>query len=178
MVLVEEDPRRKAELEQRIAAAARSRRLRSGRLDVRIGQGSCHPVLLEGLTRTDSMRRPMFVLLDGFGGPEMPFDLLRRIAGAHHSNEVMFTFQPSFLVRFAEKNEHHHTAGDAFFGGSGWHDVFRQPSSAKAAYLRDQYRATLKSVGFQHMLAFEMIDEAGHLLYLIFGTRHERGSRR
>ncbi|GLW74642.1 hypothetical protein Kpho02_69400 [Kitasatospora phosalacinea] len=67
MVLVAEDPRRKAESEQRIAAAARSRQLRSGRLDVRIGQGSCHPVLLEGLTRTDSMRRPMFVLLDGFG---------------------------------------------------------------------------------------------------------------
>ncbi|RAJ44774.1 three-Cys-motif partner protein [Kitasatospora sp. SolWspMP-SS2h] len=175
MVLLEEDPRRKAELEQHIAAAARSRRLRSGRLDVRIGQGSCHPVLLEELTRTDSMRRPMFVLLDGFGGPEVPFDLLRRIADAHHSNEVMVTFQPSFLFRFAEKNEQHRAAGDAFFGDSDWHGVFQQPSSAKAAYLRDQYRTSLQQAGFQHTLAFEMIDEGSRLLYLIFGTRHERG---
>ncbi|MFD7645793.1 three-Cys-motif partner protein TcmP [Kitasatospora sp. NPDC059795] len=117
----------------------------------------------------------MFVLLDGFGGPEVPFDLLQRIAGSHHSSEVMVTFQPSFLVRFAEKNEHHRARGDAFFGGSDWHDVFRRPPSTKGAYLHDQYRATLQRAGFQYTLAFEMIDEAGHLLYLIFGTRHERG---
>ncbi|MFG2915616.1 three-Cys-motif partner protein TcmP [Kitasatospora sp. NPDC048298] len=173
MVLVEEDPRRKTELERRIAAAAGTTQ-QTGRLDVHITQGQCHPDLLQQLARARSLQHPMFVLLDGFGGPVVPFHLLQRIANQRRS-EVMVTFQPSFLVRFAEKNEHHRAAGDSFFGDRGWHGVFREPSSRKAAYLRDRYREALGRAGFQHTLVFEMIDEASHLLYLIFGTRHERG---
>ncbi|WP_051836752.1 three-Cys-motif partner protein TcmP [Streptomyces sp. NRRL WC-3742] len=174
MVLVEENGRRKTELERRIAAAVDSSGSRGDRLDVHIAQGQCHPDLLQQLDRTGSLHHPMFVLLDGFGGPDVPFPLLQRIATQHRS-EVMVTFQPAFLVRFSEKAEHHRSAGDAFFGGTQWHGVFQQPSSRKAAYLRDRYRESLGRAGFQHTLVFEMIDEAGHLLYLIFGTRHERG---
>ncbi|GAA2999704.1 hypothetical protein GCM10010519_35360 [Streptomyces lactacystinicus] len=174
MVLVEENARRKTELEHRIATAAGTYGPRSGRLDVHIAQGQCHPDLLRQLARAGSLNHPMFVLLDGFGGPEVPFPLLRRIATQRRS-EVMVTFQPAFLVRFAGKDDRHRAAGDAFFGDSDWHGVFQQPASAKAAYLRDRYRESLGRAGFQHTLVFEMIDEAGHLLYLIFGTRHERG---
>ncbi|MET9397343.1 three-Cys-motif partner protein TcmP [Kitasatospora sp. NPDC002965] len=174
MVLVEEHAKRKAELELRIAAAAGTPGSRSDRLDVRIAQGQCHPDLLQQLERAGSLHHPMFVLLDGFGGPEVPFHLLQRIATQRRS-EVMVTFQPSFHVRFSEKAERHRAAGDAFFGDTEWHGVFQQPSSTKTPYLRDRYRESLGRAGFQHTLAFEMIDETGHLLYLIFGTRHERG---
>ncbi|MFJ2582066.1 three-Cys-motif partner protein TcmP [Kitasatospora aureofaciens] len=174
MVLVEENARRKTELEHRIAATSGSSGARNDRLDVHIAQGQCHPDLLQQLARVGSLDHPMFVLLDGFGGPEVPFPLLQRIATQRRS-EVMVTFQPSFLVRFAGKDERHRAAGDAFFGGNDWHGVFQEPSSSKAAYLRDRYRESLGRAGFQHTLVFEMIDEAGHLLYLIFGTRHERG---
>ncbi|MFB7618109.1 three-Cys-motif partner protein TcmP [Kitasatospora sp. NPDC056181] len=176
MVLVEEDPRRKNELERRIAAA------RTGmvpdtaaRLEVSIAQGACHPDLLPQLSRAGSLRHPMFVLLDGFGGPEVPFDLLRTIAARNGSNEVMITFQPQFLYRFAEKDERHRAAGDAFFGGTEWHGVFAQASRRKMSYLREQYRRTLGKAGFQHSLVFEMIDEGGRVLYLVFGTRHPKG---
>ncbi|WBP85121.1 three-Cys-motif partner protein TcmP [Kitasatospora cathayae] len=175
MVLVEEDARRLTELEQRIAAAVGTSRSGTDRLDTRIARGRCHPDLLQQLTLAGSLRHPVFVLLDGFGGPEVPFQLLREIAARHRSSEVMVTFQPAFLVRFAGKDERHRAAGDTFFGGDDWHGVFQQPRSMKAAYLRDRYRESLQRAGFQHTLVFEMIDEAGHLLYLIFGTRHERG---
>lgn len=40
---------------------------------------------------------------------------------------------------------------------------------------RWQRREALKRAGFPHTLVFEMIDELGHLLYLIFGTRRPKG---
>jgi three-Cys-motif partner protein len=175
MVLVEKDPRCKAELEQRIAAVASSTPSPDGRLDIQITQGSCHPDLLQELARSGSLRHPAFVLLDGFGGPNVPFSLIRQIASAHPKNEVMVTFGPAFLWRFTEGDERHRATGDAFFGGTEWHGVFEQPSSAKGAYLRDRYRDALHRAGFQHTLVFEMLDESNHLLYLIFGTRHPRG---
>ena len=174
MVLVEEDARRKAMLEQQIARARSTGGPELARLQTRIEQGGCHPDLLAHLVNTGSHLHPMFVLLDGFGGPEVPFTLLQQIA-RHRSSEVMITFQPQFLVRFAKEDGIHREAGNTFFGGTDWQGVFSQHSSAKAGFLRDQYRLTLRRAGFDHSLSFEMIDEKSHLLYLIFGTRHERG---
>ncbi|WP_419153356.1 hypothetical protein [Streptomyces lividans] len=41
--------------------------------------------------------------------------------------------------------------------------------------MREQYRNTLRQAGFTHTLYFEMVDEGGRMLYLIFGTQHELG---
>lgn len=175
LVLIEEDPRRVAELERRLD---HTRATRPGpelsRLETLVAQGACHPDLLHRLGQAGSLRHPMFVLLDGFGGPDVPFTLIRQIA-RHRSSEVMITFQPQFLIRFATKDDHHRGSGDAFFGNTDWQGVFSRPGHAKAPYLRDQYRRTLRRAGFDHSLSFEMIDEKGHLLYLIFGTRNEKG---
>ncbi|MGW5120553.1 three-Cys-motif partner protein TcmP [Streptomyces noursei] len=89
--------------------------------------------------------------------------------------EVMLTFVPNFLTRFAEKNDGHRGAGDAAFGGTEWHGVFTQPAGRKFAYLRDRYRESIKRAGFTYTLHFEMVDEGGHPLYLLYGTRHELG---
>ncbi|MFF2954110.1 three-Cys-motif partner protein TcmP [Kitasatospora sp. NPDC057965] len=175
MVLVEEDGQRTAELERQIEGArGRIPGPELARLRTHIARGGCHPDLLHHLSRAGSLGHPMFVLLDGFGSPEVPFTLLQQIA-RHRSSEVMITFQPQFLVRFAKKDGTHRSAGDAFFGNTHWHTVFDLAPDEKAPYLRDRYRRTLQAAGFDHSLWFEMIDESGHRLYLIFGTCHEKG---
>jgi three-Cys-motif partner protein len=117
----------------------------------------------------------MFVLLDSYGGPDIPFALLRELA-RYCSAEVMVTFVPSFLIRFASNDNNHRAQGDeAAFGSTAWQGVFKQPKSEKFSFLRDQYRDTLKRAEFSHTLYFEMVDEGGRVLYLIFGTSHTKG---
>jgi three-Cys-motif partner protein len=111
---------------------------------------------------------------DSFGGPGTPFSLLQEL-GCQPSTEVMVTFEPSFLTRFAEKHDGHRQLGDEAFGSQEWQNVFQQPPSGKFTFLREQYRNTLRQAGFTHTLYFEMVDEGGRMLYLIFGTQHERG---
>ncbi|MER6806866.1 MULTISPECIES: three-Cys-motif partner protein TcmP [Streptomyces] len=175
LILMEEDPRRVEEL-QRQMALARSRHADhvTARLSVNIGQGDFHPLLLRKLQSTSALGKPLFVLLDSFGGPDIPYSLLREL-GRYRSTEVMVTFEPSFLTRFAGNHDGNRQLGDAAFGSQDWQSVFQQPSSAKFAFLREQYRETLRRAGFSHTLYFEMVDEGGRMLYLIFGTQHERG---
>ncbi|MFG2525603.1 three-Cys-motif partner protein TcmP [Streptomyces sp. NPDC048527] len=173
--LMEEDARRVEEL-QRQMELVRSRQPDDivKRLAVDIRHGDFHPALLQKLRGADALRKPLFVLLDSFGGPDIPSSLLQEL-GRHPSTEVMVTFEPSFLTRFAENHEGHRQLGDAAFGSQEWRAVFQQPSSHKFTFLREQYRATLRQAGFTHTLYFEMIDEGNRKLYLIFGTQHELG---
>ncbi|MEU8918775.1 MULTISPECIES: three-Cys-motif partner protein TcmP [Streptomyces] len=175
MVLVEGDKRRATELQNQISRA-RDRHLEevNRRISVRAFQGECHPTLLEKLRISGCLGQPLFVLLDSYGGPDIPFTLLRELA-AHRSTEVMVTFAPAFLTRFAQKHDGHREAGNEAFGGSEWQAVFEQRSRDKFTFLRDRYRETLRSAGFSHTLYFEMVDEGGRVLYLIFGTSHEKG---
>lgn len=175
MVLVEGDERREFELRNQLdkARGPHSDDI-SRRLHVNTHCGECHPTLLEQLRLQGCLGKPLFVLLDSYGGPDIPFSLLQEL-GKHRSTEVMVTFQPAFLTRFAKANQNHRRAGDAAFGGTEWHAVFDQPSNEKFTFLRDQYRESLRRAGFTHTLFFEMVDEGNHVLYLIFGTRHERG---
>ncbi|MEU3994050.1 hypothetical protein DY245_22310 [Streptomyces inhibens] len=175
MVLVEGDKRREVELRSQIARVrGRYADEINRRISVGTYRGECHPTLLEELRTSGCLGDPLFVLLDSYGGPDVPFSLLQELA-KHRSTEVMVTFAPGFLTRFAEKNNGHREAGDAAFGGPQWQAVFEQPSSDKFTFLRDQYRDTLHRAGFSHTLYFEMVDEGGRVLYLIFGTSHERG---
>ncbi|MFF4606013.1 three-Cys-motif partner protein TcmP [Streptomyces sp. NPDC001339] len=175
MVLVEGDKRRAAELQEQIARAReRHPEEVNRRISVQSFHGECHPTLLDRLRISGALRQPLFVLLDSYGGPDIPFALLQQLA-AHRSTEAMVTFAPAFLTRFAQKNDGHREAGNAAFGGSEWQAVFDQRSGDKFTFLRDQYRETLRRAGFTHTLYFEMVDEGGRVLYLIFGTSHEKG---
>ncbi|MDN3023499.1 three-Cys-motif partner protein TcmP [Streptomyces sp. S.PB5] len=175
VILMEEDPRRVQEL-QRQMARVRTRRTEdiANRLAVDIRHGDFHPALLHKLRGIGALGKPLFVLLDSFGGPDIPYSLLHEL-GSQPSTEVMVTFAPSFLTRFAEKHDGHRQLGDAAFGNQEWQAVFQQPSSHKLTFLREQYRGTLRQAGFTHTLYFEMVDEGNRKLYLIFGTRHELG---
>ncbi|MFE9172473.1 three-Cys-motif partner protein TcmP [Streptomyces kebangsaanensis] len=175
VILMEEDHRRTEELERQMMLA-RSKHADhiANRLSVDIRQGDFHPALLQKLQSTGALGQPLFVLLDSFGGPDIPYALLREL-GRCRSTEVMVTFEPSFLTRFAEKHDGHRQRGDEAFGNQDWQAVFQRPSPQKFAFLREQYRETLRQAGFSHTLYFEMVDEGGRMLYLIFGTQHERG---
>ncbi|MFD9083847.1 class I SAM-dependent methyltransferase [Streptomyces erythrochromogenes] len=58
------------------------------------------------------MGHPLLVLLDSYGGPDIPYSLLKALA-VHDRTEVMVTFVPSFLTRFAEKHEGRRQQGDS-----------------------------------------------------------------
>lgn len=103
----------------------------------------------------------------------MAFDLVRSIA-SNPSGEVLVTFGPSFLTRHGE-NPQHADSGDRAFGDSDWRGVFDQPSARKWRFLVDAYRASLHKAGFKHVLAFEMVDERGSQLWLMFGTNSSKG---
>ncbi|QEV21148.1 three-Cys-motif partner protein TcmP [Streptomyces alboniger] len=175
VILMEEDARRVKELQNQMELV-RSRQTDSivQRMAVDIRHGDFHPALLQNLRNTGALGKPLFVLLDSFGGPDIPFSLLQEL-GRHPRTEVMVTFEPAFLTRFAETHDGHRQLGDAAFGSQEWQAVFQQPPSHKFTFLREQYRATLRQAGFTHTLYFEMIDEGNRKLYLIFGTKHELG---
>ncbi|MCM1967997.1 three-Cys-motif partner protein TcmP [Streptomyces sp. G1] len=175
MFLMEKDPRRVEELRRQMARAQeRQTNYVNQRLSVHIDEGEFHPALLQRLRASGSLGQPLFVLLDSYGGPDIPYSLLRELA-VHDRTEVMVTFVPSFLTRFAEKREGHRQQGDTAFGGQEWQAVFKQPSTEKFSFLRDQYRDCLHRAGFKYTLHFEMMDEGGRLLYLIFGTKNDKG---
>lgn len=175
MCLMEEDKRRVEELRHQMARAqARQSAYVNQRLSVDIREGDFHPSLLQRLRATGSLGKPLFVLLDSYGGPDIPYSLLRELA-QQPSTETMVTFAPSFLTRFAGTNDGQRQRGDAAFGGQEWQAVFRKPKSEKFAFLREQYRQTLRRAGFTHTLHFEMVDEGGRVLYLMFGSSHDRG---
>ncbi|MET7512243.1 three-Cys-motif partner protein TcmP [Streptomyces sp. NPDC005480] len=113
VILMEEDARRVKELQQQMELA-RSRQKESiaQRMAVEIRHGDFHPALLEKLRSTGALGKPLFVLLDSFGGPDIPFQLLQAL-GRYSSTEVMVTFEPAFLTRFAENHGGHRQLGDA-----------------------------------------------------------------
>ena len=101
------------------------------------------------------------------------FQFLRDIATSR-SGEVLATFGSSFLTRYGQ-NPQHAAAGDRALGGAQWRGVFDQPSDRKLAYMADAYRAMLHSANFRYVLSFQMVDEGGHELWLMFGTNSKKG---
>lgn len=172
VVLLEEHAGRFAELGRQVNA----RLAEHGRpvsLIPALRRGRCEQDLLPFLKETGVLGSPAFVFLDSFGGPDIPYDLVRAI-GANPSSEVLVTFGTNFVTRFGQIDQHAATV-DKVFGGAEWRAVHHKPPGQKKVFLLDQYRASLHRAGFSFTLAFEMVDESSHPLFLVFGTSHERG---
>lgn len=170
MALIEESPARLAVLKEQIATKCHE----DARLRVEYGQGRCAEKMLELLEQIHAFGKPIFAFLDSWGGPDIPFELLQRVAG-NRGSEVLLTFGPAFLTRFGT-DPRHSAKGDAAFGGTHWQGVYTQPKEQKGRFLADAYRhITLPQAGFEYTLAFEMRDEGGHTLWLIFATNHPAG---
>jgi len=133
----------------------------------------CASALPELLDESGAWGAPMLVLLDSWGGPDVPHKLLERIA-RNKAGEVLVTFGPNFLSRFGQ-DEQHATAGDLAFGDASWRGVFDVASDQKRAFLVQAYRDSLSSAGFSYVLGFEMVDDFGSQLWLMFGTNDKTG---
>lgn len=127
LILTEEDPRRAEELKRQMALVrAKHTDDIAKRLQVDIQHADFHPALLQKLRIVGALGQPLFVLLDSFGGPDIPYSLLHEL-GLWRSTEVMVTFGPTFLTRFAKSDNGHRQRGDEAFGSQDWRAVFEQP---------------------------------------------------
>ena len=173
-LFVEKMPRRAARLRSELEKAAEPvplSELPKYGIDVDIATGSYDPTLVELLDKHQAWERPMLVILDSWGGA-VKLDLVRRIA-ENPSSEVFITFEPQHFSRFAEAANTHH--GDTVFGDLAWREVAEQPSTAKNRWVIEKYRSSLADSGFPHVLTFELVNNRGQSLFLIFGTTHQRG---
>jgi three-Cys-motif partner protein len=135
-------------------------------------QGACESVLLPELDRLNLWDGPMFVNFDGWG-VDTPHELIQRV-GRGKAPEVLVTFHSQWLTRFAEKENV--AAGDRVFGDQEWRTVSDLPTpSEKKRFLVDEYRGHLTEWSFPYHLTFELVDDGGHSLLLVFGTSNERG---
>ena len=144
---------------------------RPSSIHVATHRGSCEFDLQRLMTEIGAWQGPIFANLDGWG-VDTPFHVVARIA-QQKSSEVLITFQGQWFTRFASLTDL--PAGDAVFGDTSWRQVKDLPTAEKQKFLVTHYRDQLRSAGFSHTLTFEMVDEGGHSLFLIFGTSNERG---
>ena len=173
MVLAEQDSRRLAELRRQMSRELADSSPPPAGISIQYAHGDHAVVLLPALERIGAMRRPIFAFLDSYGGPDVPLDLARQIAAAPAS-EVLVTFGTNFFVRFCEV-EGHQESGDQVFGGRQWRQVAGLAPREKKPFLVGMYRQSLRQAGFTFVVSFEMLDEQGHDLHLVFGTAHRAG---
>lgn len=137
--------------------------------------GDCHSDLLPELERVGAFDGPIFANLDGWG-VDTPYEIVKKI-GQCRSSEVLVTVERPWFIRFASQEDV--AAGDRVFGDRGWRRVteFRTPDD-KRRFLIDEYLKRLRDAGFPFHLTFELIDEGGNDLLLVFGTSSELGVER
>ena len=134
-------------------------------------RGACEEILPGVLDKIHTLQ-PVFVNFDGWG-VDTPYTLIRKI-GQRKASEVFITFHSSWFTRFAKCTDIE--AGDIVFGSNQWREVtnLKNPREKKP-FLVDKYRQSLLEAGFQFQLTFELIDEGGHSLFLVFGTNSADG---
>lgn len=152
------------------AAPVAYERLADHGVHIRVERGDCEPTLADLLTREGAWNRPILAVLDTWGGG-VSAALIRRFA--YKGSEVIVTIQPQYFSRFADVENITH--GDGVFGDTEWREVAKQPAAGKQVWLMRQYRETIRKAGFTHVLDFELVDDRGQSLYLVFGTTHDRG---
>lgn len=146
---------------------------RAGDTTVTIAQGTCADRLLEQLDSVDAWGKPILAVLDTWGLPTFPFEVLQRIA-ANRASEVIVTFGPQHFIRFhADKGPE---ADEMFGWDPAWRQIAAMPDGeAKKRHLLTTYRAAVSSAGFAHLVDFELVDTRGEPLYLVFGTNDHKG---
>ncbi|MET9241198.1 three-Cys-motif partner protein TcmP [Nonomuraea sp. NPDC003709] len=173
VTLVEDNAARLERLKQEVNAITTKYGGRPQTMEIGYHKGKCANTLLSALSDAGSMTTPIFAFLDSWGGPDIPLDIARTIASVP-SSEVLVTFGTRFLLQFGNA-EAHQVAGDKAFGGTAWREVKKLPSREKKAFLVSTYRDSLKTAGFPFVLSFEMLDEGGRDIHLVYGTTSHKG---
>ena len=137
--------------------------------------GDCETALVPVLDELKAWAGPMFVNFDGWG-VDTPYALVQRV-GEGTSPEVLVTFHSQWFTRFAGQEDVE--AGDRVYGDGAWRAVRDQPDpQAKKSFLVSEYRRCLSTGGFCYCLTFELVDEGGHPLFLVYGTTSLQGVRK
>jgi three-Cys-motif partner protein len=173
MVLVEQDERRLVNLQQEMGKALSTYDVLPPTLKIAYQPGECARQFLPRLKAEGARQGPIFAFLDSFGGPDVPLEIARAIAQVP-SSEVLVTFGTTFLTRFGGVVDHQ-ASGDQVFGGPTWRRVTGLPPEEKKPFLIDTYRASLRHAGFRYVTSFEMVDDTGSDLHLVFGTSSRLG---
>jgi three-Cys-motif partner protein len=171
LLLIEQDKRRFEHLQALITKKFPAES-RPPQWDLRVQHGDCREALLDAMTAMNTWTGPMFVNCDGWG-VDTPYEIVERV-GAVKSSEVLITLQTQFLVRFTQLEDL--DTGDRVFGDTAWRSIAGTGTpNEKKRNLVDYYRQRLNDANFSHTLTFELVDEGGHALFLIFGTQSELG---
>jgi len=133
--------------------------------------GHCADVLTPLIDELEITNWPMFVNCDGWG-VDTPYTLIEAVSRTKRP-EVMVTISTQWFMRFADTTEG--AAGDKVFGDASWRQVANVPTTEKKRWLVERYRRRLADAGFEFQLTFELVDEMGHPLFLIFGTHSVHG---
>lgn len=186
MVFVDKDPRCTALLTERLGAVGMETDAtgdeetvhgtipgRAGVTTVTIARGECGGRFLEQLDAVGAWGKPILAVLDTWGLPTFPYEVLQRVA-ANKASEVIVTFGPQYFIRF------HADQGpevDEMFGRDpAWREIAVMPDGAtKKRHLLTAYRAAVRNAGFIHLVDFELVDTRGESLYLVFGTNDHKG---
>ncbi len=186
MIFVDRDPRCTALLTERLVAVGMETAAtgteetlhgtiagRTGETRVAIARGDCGARFLEQLDASGAWGRPILAVLDTWGLPTFPYEVLKRIA-ANTASEVIVTFGPQHFIRFhADKGPE---ADEMFGWDPSWREIAGMPEGpAKKRHLLTAYRAAVQRAGFAHLVDFELVDTRGESLYLVFGTNGHKG---
>lgn len=170
IVLLEERSDRLQRLREEVAA--RFPKLPAN-VEVTYHEGRCETDALKVLGAERCWGGPVFAILDAWG-LDVPLPVVARIA-KNRSSEVLVTFTSSYLRRFPDDVS---DKADRQVGSREWRKVKDIPTGEKARFVVDLYRTALKGVGLSFTLPFELLDEGGRELFLIFATGHRRGLER
>ncbi|GAA2987471.1 three-Cys-motif partner protein TcmP [Actinokineospora diospyrosa] len=172
-LFIDDDQRCVAMLQEQILGRFPERPRAPEKLRVRYVKGTCIDQLEANLDDLEAWGQPILAVLDSWGNAPIDYKLLQRLA-SNVATEVIVTFGSQSFVRFVSKLG---PAADAVFGGDQrWREVAHlDDGPAKRQHMLNCYRETLGSAGFKHLLDFELVDRRGEVLYLVFGTNHQRG---
>lgn len=135
-------------------------------------RGDCRRILPPALAMQGITDGPIFANLDGWG-VDSPMSMVRQI-GRMRSAEVLITFKPDWFWRFV--NAPDLTAGDRVFGDPTWREIANSGAGdERKKNLVGHYLDQLKQAGFPYHLTFELIDEGGHGIFLVYGTSNTLG---
>jgi three-Cys-motif partner protein len=145
---------------------------RPSNLVLRVINGPCEAYVVPELSKMGGPTDPLFANFDGWG-TDTPYSLVRAVA-VRRSAEVLVTFKSQHFIRFAKLEDQRE--GDLVFGSQEWRDIAKTGTPAeKKKGLVDLYRGRLADVGFSYALIFELVDEGGRELLLVFATKDLKG---
>lgn len=150
---------------------------RPGTHVIRIHPGDCRKLLGPSINEVKGWDSPLFVNLDGWG-TDTPYSIVHQL-GRQDNAEVLITFARDWSMRDRHREDDPHQL-DQFYGESRvWRQLANRgaPLEAKTALL-EYYLGRLTEAGFPYHLTFELVDEGGHELLLIYATKSELGIER